>query len=48
MFAKRMGSEKLGSEALEVAFFKKEGPNRNKEGQKVYRKPVLLLGWLPV
>ena len=43
MFAKRMGSENLGSEVLLDAFFKKEGPDRNKEGQKVHWKPALLL-----
>ena len=36
MFTKRMGSEKPGPEVFQNAFFKKERPNRNKEGRKVH------------
>ena len=35
--------EKPGSEVLQDAFLEKEGPDRNKEGWKVYWKSVLLL-----
>ena len=38
-----MGSKKQGSEVHQESFFEKEGPDRNKEGWKVYWKPVLLL-----
>ena len=37
MFTKRMGSEKSRSEVLQDIFFKKEGPDRNKEGWKVHQ-----------
>ena len=43
VFTKRMGSEKPGLEVLQDAFFKKEGPIRNKEGRKVHWKSVLPL-----
>ena len=43
MFTERMGSENSGPQALQDIFFKKERPNRKKEGRKVHWQPVLPL-----